>query len=156
MARPVVPIRVRGSVVRVDVARTIIAAVINVPTTAHSPDDRRIDEVGVKGSLHESALQSRLRKIIAGLFSPRILLEENYVFRNFFFMRRPLARPGNVGAAAPSAAYAAFTPTGRNKGPTRSAKTRSRERSSRRRSADQNSGRQKRSHDGAQPGRQEN
>ena len=101
MARPVVPIRVRGSVVRVDVARTIVATVINVPTTAHSPDDMRIDEVGVKGSLHESALQSRLRKIIAGLFSPRILLEENYVFRNFFFMRRPLARPGERGGCGP-------------------------------------------------------
>ena len=101
MARPVVPIRVRGSVVRVDVARTIIAAVINVPTTAHSPDHVGIDEVGVKESLHESALQSRLRKIIAGLFSSRILLEENYVFRNFFFMRRPLARPGERGGCGP-------------------------------------------------------
>ena len=49
MARPVVPIRIRGSVVRVDVARTIVAAVIDVSTATDSPDHVGINEVGVKG-----------------------------------------------------------------------------------------------------------
>ena len=48
MARPVVPIRVRGSVVRVDVARPIIPAVIEVAATADSPDHVGIDQVGEK------------------------------------------------------------------------------------------------------------
>jgi len=52
-------------------------------------------------NFHAFAMQSRMRKIIAGLFSSRILLEENYVFRNFFFMRRPLARPGERGGCGP-------------------------------------------------------
>ena len=48
MARPVVPIRVRRGVVRVDVARTIVAAVIDVSTATDSPDHVGINEVGVR------------------------------------------------------------------------------------------------------------
>ena len=100
MARPVVPVRVRGRVVRVDVARTGVGTIGYVATATHCPHHVRIDEVGVNDHF-TSALQSRLWKIIAGLFLPRILLEENYVFRNFFFMRRPLARPGERGGCGP-------------------------------------------------------
>ena len=49
MARPVVPIRIRGSVVRVDVARTIVGTIVQVAPTAHSTHSVGINEVGVKG-----------------------------------------------------------------------------------------------------------
>lgn len=100
MARPVVPIRVGRVVVRVDVARAGVGTVVHVATAANGANHVTINEVGVK-SYFTSALQSRMRKIIAGLFSPRILLEENYGFRNYFFMRRPLARPGERGGCGP-------------------------------------------------------
>ena len=48
MARPVVPVRVRGRVVRVDVARTGVGPIGDVATATHSPHHVRIDEVGVK------------------------------------------------------------------------------------------------------------
>ena len=70
MARPVVPIRVRRGVVRVDVARTIVATVIDVSTPTDSPDHVGINEVGVKtGRPHESALQSQIWKDYSRLFS---------------------------------------------------------------------------------------
>ncbi len=47
-ARPVVPIRVRGRVVRVDVARTIVGTIVQVAPTAHGTHDVGINEVGVK------------------------------------------------------------------------------------------------------------
>ena len=49
MARPVVPIRVRGGVVRVDVARTIVGSVVQVAPTANRTHYVGINEVGVKG-----------------------------------------------------------------------------------------------------------
>ena len=68
-ARPVVPIRVRGRIVRVDVARAIIATVIDVSTPTDSPDHVGINEVGVKtGRPHESALQSQIWKDYSRLF----------------------------------------------------------------------------------------
>ena len=48
MARPVVPIRVRGRVVRVDVARTIVGTIGQVAPTAHSTHGVGINEVGVR------------------------------------------------------------------------------------------------------------
>ena len=48
-ARPVVPIRVRRSVVRVDVARAIVGTIVQVAPTAHSTHGVGINEVGVRG-----------------------------------------------------------------------------------------------------------
>ena len=48
MARPVVPIPVGRGVVRVDVARTIIAAVIEIPTPTNGTHHVGIHQVGVK------------------------------------------------------------------------------------------------------------
>lgn len=48
MARPVVPIRVRGGVVRVDVARAIVGTVVQVAPTPNSTHRVGINEVGVK------------------------------------------------------------------------------------------------------------
>lgn len=63
MARPVVPIRVGGGVVRVDVARTIVGTIVQVAPTAHSTHSVGINEVGVKTeSLHDSVLQSQMWK----------------------------------------------------------------------------------------------
>ena len=47
-ARPVVPIRVRGGVVRVDVARTIVATIVHVATAANGTHSVGINEVGVR------------------------------------------------------------------------------------------------------------
>lgn len=46
---PVVPIRVRGGVVRVDVARPIVGAIVQVAATAHSTHCVGIHEVGGRG-----------------------------------------------------------------------------------------------------------
>ena len=48
MARPVVPIRIRRGVVRVDVAGTIVGSVVQVATTANRTHYVGINEVGVK------------------------------------------------------------------------------------------------------------
>ena len=48
MARPVVPIRVRGGIVRVDVARAIVGTIVQVAPTAHSTHGVGINEVGVR------------------------------------------------------------------------------------------------------------
>ena len=127
MARPVVTIRVRRGVVRVDVARTIVAAVIDVSTATDSPDHVGINEVGVKtGRPHEMHCSPKLWMIIAGSDLLCLFLEENYGLRMkklSFCVGRCRGRE-EKGPAVPSAAYAAFTPTGRRKGPTRRAKTR--------------------------------
>ena len=47
-ARPVVPIPVGGGVVRVDVARTIVATIVHVPTAANGTHSVGINEVGVR------------------------------------------------------------------------------------------------------------
>ena len=116
-ARPVVPIRIRRSVVRVDVARAIIAAVIHVPTTAHRTDYVGINEVGVIGiNPHECALQPQIRKDYSiPVFLPLVFGRKLRISYEVFWKSK--------GPAVPSAAYAAFTPTGRRKGPTRSTNT---------------------------------
>lgn len=48
MARPVVPVRVRGRVVRVDVARTSVGTIVHVATAANGTNHVGINEVGVK------------------------------------------------------------------------------------------------------------
>ena len=106
MARPVVPIRVRGRVVRVDVARAIVATVIDVSTPTDSPDHVGINEVGVKtGRPHESALQSQIWKDYSRLFS--YPLENGRILRipyeNLIEKFRPLARPDRGRGCGPSA-----------------------------------------------------
>ena len=86
MARPVVPIRVGRVVVRVDVARAGVGTVVHVATAANGANHVTINEVGVK-SYFTSALQSRMRKIIASSNFLRLFLEENYVFRMKFLRR---------------------------------------------------------------------
>ena len=64
MARPVVPIRVRWSVVRVDVARTIVTTIVHVATTANGTHRVRIDEVGVKERiLHQLYCNPKLKTV---------------------------------------------------------------------------------------------
>ena len=109
MARPVVPIRVGRVVVRVDVARAGVGTVVHVATAANGANHVTINEVGVK-SYFTSALQSRMRKIIAGLFSSRILLEENYVFRNFFLYASAACAAGITWGLRPPLPLARHSP----------------------------------------------
>ena len=82
MARPVVPIRVRGRVVRVDVARAIVATVIDVSTPTDSPDHVGINEVGVKIEIPTKVYcDPKLWMIITNRFSFCLFLEDNYEIR---------------------------------------------------------------------------
>ena len=151
MARPVVPIRVRRGVVRVDVARAIVAAIVHVPTAANGTHHVGINEVGVRSKIPTKMHCSpKLWMIIAGLSLLCLFLEENYGLRMkklSFCVGRCRGRE-EKGPAVPSAACAAFTPTGRRKGPTRRTNARTKGRRTRRRSAGQRSGQRSRTHGG--------
>ena len=63
-ARPVVPIPVGGGVVRVDVARTIVATIVHVATAANGTHSVGINEVGGKtGSLHRLHCDPKSRTV---------------------------------------------------------------------------------------------
>ena len=85
-ARPVVPIRVRRRVVRVDVARTIVGTIVQVAPTAHSTHDVGINEVGMRSQRppRKCTAIPNLWMIIAGCFYSRLKLEDYSVFRMSF------------------------------------------------------------------------
>jgi len=106
---PVVPVRVRGGVVRVDVARPIVGAIVQVAPTPHSSHRVGINEVGGK----------------SGILPTCTAVPDGFMRVSYYYER------GRGPSSLRPCGLSEFTPTGPCKGRPRSTSSRTRGRSTR-------------------------